>query len=214
VYSDVWGPAHHATIDNKFYYITFTDDYLRESIVYLMKNKSKAFHKYKNYEAIMKWQRNIDIKSFITDGGGEYTSNKFEEYLRDQGTLHKITVHDTPESNGIAERLNRTLVEKTHPMLFESKLPNFLWGYAILHMTYLKNRTYMKSLPDKTPYKMGHHSKPNLNNSFEWGTEVYVKIKQTDKLELQAKSAQWVRHANQSNGHYIYWPDARKVSIE
>jgi hypothetical protein len=85
------------------------------------------------------------------DGGGEYTSNEFEEYLRDQGTVHKITVHDTPESNGIAERLNHTLVEKTCAMLFELKLPKFLWGYTILYANYLKNCTYMKKLPDKTP---------------------------------------------------------------
>jgi hypothetical protein len=31
VYSDVWGLSHH-TIDGKYYYITFTDDYLRESM--------------------------------------------------------------------------------------------------------------------------------------------------------------------------------------
>jgi hypothetical protein len=61
---------------------------------------------------------------------------------------------------------------------------------------------------------VGHHSKLNLNNSYEWGTEVYVKIKQTDKLELQAKNARWVGHANLSDGHYIYSLDAHKVSIE
>jgi hypothetical protein len=137
----------------------------------------------------MKQQQNADIKCFMMDGGGKYTSNEFEQYLQDQGTLHKITVHNTPESNGIAERFNHTLVEKTCAMLFKSKLPKFLWGYATLHANYLKNHTYTKSLPNKTPYKMGHHSKPNLNNSYKWGTEVYVKIKQMDKLEPGAKNA-------------------------
>jgi hypothetical protein len=54
VYMDVWGPARNATIDHKYYYISFTDDYSRESVIYLMKNKSEAFEKYKLYEAMMK----------------------------------------------------------------------------------------------------------------------------------------------------------------
>jgi hypothetical protein len=62
----------------------------------------------------------------------------------------------------------------------------------------------MKSLPDKTPYEMGHNSKPNLNNSYKWGTEVYVKIKEMDELKPQANNARWVKHANSSNGHYTY----------
>jgi transposase InsO family protein len=71
-----------------------------------MKNKSKAFEKYKIYEAMMKIQQNVQIKSLVSDQGGEYTSYKFKNYLEKQGTAQKLTVHDTPELNGIAERLN------------------------------------------------------------------------------------------------------------
>jgi hypothetical protein len=47
----------------------------------------------------------------------------------------------------------------------------------------MKNRTYSKSLLNKTPYEMIHGSKPQLKDSYEWGCEVYVKILQSDKLE-------------------------------
>jgi hypothetical protein len=98
--------------------------------------------------------------------------------------MHKITVHNMPESNGIAERLNCTLVERTHAMLINSGLPKFLWGYTILHANSMKNHTYTKSLPNKTPYEMGHKMKPNLSDLYEWGMSVYVKIKQMDKWEV------------------------------
>jgi hypothetical protein len=78
----------------------------------------------------------------------------------------------------------------------------------------MKNCTYMKSLPNKTPYEMGHKAKPNLSDSYEWGTEVYAKIKQTDKLEPRAKNARWIRHASLSDGYYIFWPNSQKVSIK
>ena len=96
--------------------------------------------------------------------------------------MHRLTVHDTPEQNRVAERLNCTLVEKSRAMLLESNLPKSLWGYAILHANYLKNCTHTRSLPDKTPYEMVHNKKPNLHDPYEWGKDVYVKIKQDDKL--------------------------------
>ena len=67
-------------------------------------------------------------------------------------------------------------------MLIESNLPKSLWGYAILHANYIKNRMHTHSLPDKTPYEMVHGKKPNLGDAYEWGKNVYVKIKQDDKL--------------------------------
>ena len=113
-------------------------------------------------------------------------------------------MHDIPEQNGVAEHLNRTLVKKTHAMLLDSNLPKFLWGYAIQHANYLKNCTHTRSLPDKTPYEMIHDRKPNLQNAHVWGMDVYVKIKQDDKLLHRAKKAKWIGHSAQSDGHCIY----------
>lgn len=52
------------------------------------------------------------IKMFHRDSGGEFTSNEFREFLEMNGIAHQVTVHDTPEENGVAERLNRTLMER------------------------------------------------------------------------------------------------------
>ena len=117
-----------------------------------MSSKDQVFAKYKLYEVMMSRQRDVCIKTLFTDRGGEYTSKEIEEYLAKKGTKHRLTVHDTPEQNGVAERLNYTLVEKSRAMLIESNLPKSLWGYAILHANYIKNRTHTRSLPDKTPY--------------------------------------------------------------
>jgi transposase InsO family protein len=106
IYSDVWGPSRHLTIDKKSYYVSFIDDYSRELVIYLMANKSETFLKYKLYEALRLRQRDAHIKTLVSNRGGEYTSSEFKEYLAKQATKHQLTVHDTPESNGVAERLN------------------------------------------------------------------------------------------------------------
>ena len=50
---------------------------------------------------------------------------------------------------------------------------------------------------------MVHDKRPNLHNAYEWGKDVYVKIKQDDKLSHQAMKVKWIEHSSQSNGHYV-----------
>ena len=123
-------------------------------------------------------------------------------------------MHDTPEKNGVAEQLNQTLVKRSRAMLIESNLLKSLWGYAILHATYIKNHMHTCSLPDKTPYKMVHGKKPNLQDTYKWGKDIYVKIKHYDKLAHWATRAKWIGHSSQSDGHLIYWPSRQNVSVE
>ena len=63
------------------------------------------------------------LKVLRSDNGGEYTSGEFVEYLRSEGIRHELTVPKSPQQNGVAERLNRTLVEMTRFRLAGSGLP-------------------------------------------------------------------------------------------
>ena len=164
--------------------------------------------------ATMLCQRNVYIETLVLDWGGRYTGRELANYLEEQSTKHKFTVHDTPESNGIAKCLNRTIVERAHAMLLASNIPKSLWGYAILHANFIKNHTHTRALLDKTPHEVIHYKKPNLLNIYEWGRDVYVKIPQGDKLSAWAKIAKWIGHSSQSDGHCIYWPDSQKVTIK
>ena len=64
------------------------------------------------------------LKTLRTDNGGEYTSTDFEAYLKTEGVWHELTVPKTTEQNGVAERMNRTLVEAVRSMLADAKLPH------------------------------------------------------------------------------------------
>ena len=55
-----------------------------------------------------------------SDNGGEYTAKRFQEYIKAEGVRHELTLPKTPQQNGVAERLNRTLVEMVRTMLIES----------------------------------------------------------------------------------------------
>ena len=112
VHTDVWGPSPIRTIGGREYFSAYTDDYSRYSKLYLQRLKSETFASYKKYEAFLRRQRGAEIKKLHSDRRGEYLSKKFSDHLGEKGTVRNLTVHDTPEHNGVAERLNRTLLEK------------------------------------------------------------------------------------------------------
>jgi len=214
IHSDLWGPSPTESINRKLYFVSFTDDHTRFTKIYLLHSKDQAYMSYTNFEAWLKTQYNAIIRKLHTDRGGEYLSTEFSTHLMEAGTVRELTVHDTPEYNGLAERLNRTLLERVRAMLHDSGLPHFLWGEALHHAVYLKNRSSTRALDDSTPLEILTHSKPNISHLHPWGCEVWVHDKSGSKLDGRSKKGKWVGFDEESNGHRVYWVEKRSVTVE
>jgi hypothetical protein len=88
VHLDLWGPAPVTKKGGKEYYVSFTDDHTRFTLLYLQRTKDQTFESYKKYQSWTKTQRNItEIKVLRSDRGGEYLSGNFNEYLDKMGTM-------------------------------------------------------------------------------------------------------------------------------
>ena len=72
------------------YFITFIDDYSRFGYVYLMKRKSEAFEKFKEFKAEVENQLGKRIKAIRSDCGGEYLLGDFKDYLIENGIVSQI----------------------------------------------------------------------------------------------------------------------------
>ena len=214
VHSDLWGPSPVKSIGGREYYVTYTDGCTRWTVVDILKTKDQTFDSYKDFEAWAKTQYGVNVKCLFSDRGGEYMSGEFKAHLSRQGTKRRLTVHDTPEYNGIAERLNRTILEKVRAILHASALPKFLWAEAVTHAVYLKNRTSTRALDNKTPYEMLYDNKPDLAHLPEWGVKVWVHDNTGTKLDARSQVGYWVGYEEASNAHRIYWPGKRTVSVE
>jgi len=214
IHSDLWGPAPVETINHKEYFVSFTDDNSRYTVIYFLTKKSDVFSSYLAFEAWLKNQYNVRIKKLRSDRGGEYLSREFTNHLQKKGTTRRLIVHDTPEYNGVSERLNRTLLEKVRAMLHESKLPRFLWGKALAHATFKKNRTWTRSLDNATPLELLTKEKPDLSNIHTWGSRVWVHDTSGSKLDGRVKEGRWVGFDNESKAHRIYWEEKRSVTME
>jgi hypothetical protein len=150
IHSDLWGPAQTTALTGESYFVSFTKAWTE---IDGMRVKDQTFTKYKEYEAWLHTQFKVVVKELHCDGGGEYINDVFDAHLKAKGTVRTVTVHDTPEQNGIAERLNRTLLERARAMMIATGLPRFLWLEAVRHGVWLKNRTPTKALNGKTPHK-------------------------------------------------------------
>jgi hypothetical protein len=121
VHSDICGPPETA-IGGGRYMLLFIDDSTRNTDEYILMYKLEALEKFKEWKALAKKKSGKQVKRFCTDGGGEYTSKKFAEYLKSEGILTETTMPYTPQSNGVVERANRTIMELVQCMLHNARL--------------------------------------------------------------------------------------------
>ena len=86
---------------------------------------------------------------------------EFAKYLIKQQIEHKVTVPDSPEMNGLAEWMNRTILEKAKCMCAHAQLPRSLWAEAVGMATYVYNMLPNAPLKGKSPYEVWHSRKPD-----------------------------------------------------
>ena len=127
--------------------------------MYFLRSKSEVSEKFVEYKALVENQTGHKIKVFRSDNGTEYVNERLSSLLRRCGIKHETTVPYSPQQNGIAERLNRTLVERARSMLMESHLSVDLWAEAVATAVYLRNRSPTKALSAVTPQEAwrGHN---------------------------------------------------------
>jgi hypothetical protein len=128
IHSDLCEMNGELTRGGKKYFMTLIDDSTRYCYVYLLKTKDEALDFFKIYKAEVENQLERKIKRVRSDRGGEYFSNEFNLFCAEHGIIHERTPPNSPQSNGIAERKNRTLTDLVNAMLDVSGLSKEWWG--------------------------------------------------------------------------------------
>ena len=166
IHSDVWGPARIATFGGMKWVLTFVDGKSRMSWVFLCETKS-AYELFKYFEHFKAHYEKLTGKSICflrVDNGKEYLG-PFKNRLLMWGIKTQLTNDYTPEQNGIAERLNKMLLETTRALLLdEDGMDARLWGEAIMTANYLRNRLPSRGLGWKTPYEVFHGKPASINH--------------------------------------------------
>ncbi|KAG8481016.1 hypothetical protein CXB51_025737 [Gossypium anomalum] len=122
------------------------DDFSRYGYVYLMRHKSEALEKFKEFKNEVQNQLGKTIKTLRSDRGGEYLSLEFDDLLKECGIVSQLTPPGTPQWNGVSERRNRTLLDMVRSMMSHADLPTFFWGHALETTIFTLNCVPSKSV--------------------------------------------------------------------
>ena len=101
-------------------------------------------------------------------------SSSFENYCTHKGYSHTFSAPITPQSNGVVERKNRTLIEMSRTMLHEYTLPQSFWAEAVHTACYILNRVTYRSKLGKTPYELYKNKLPTLAHLKPFGCTCYI----------------------------------------
>ncbi|GAA5916860.1 uncharacterized protein JCM6883_001770, partial [Sporobolomyces salmoneus] len=145
--------------------------------------KSDVFSAFCRFQAKVENESGLRIKGFGSDNGGEYMSNTFQEHLLEHGITHSTPPPYSPQvewsrrtsqpSNGVAERVNRTIVEGLLSLLNQSGVPRDFWAEALRAFVFVKNRSPHRALNGRLPLAVWTGRPVNVGMLRVWGCQAW-----------------------------------------
>lgn len=213
VHSDVCGKMGQKSMGGAEYFLTLLDDKTHYIWVFPLKTKDQVFERFKEWQTEVENSMGKRIKTLRTDNGGEFTSTAFQAHLKACGIRHELTIPHTPEQNGVAERVNRTLVETTRAMLLDAKLPQRFWAEAISTAAYLKNRSPTSAVEGMTPHQAWYGEKPGVGHLRVFGCVAYTHVpkEERQKLDSKTKKCTLLGYGSVRKGYRVFDHSTKKV---
>ena len=212
IHSDVCGPFEVKSVGRNRYFVTFINEFTRKLWIYLLAKKDLVFGVFKKFRLLVQNETGEMISRLRTDGGGEYTSNEFNDFCSSNDINHEVTAPHTPQHNGIPERKNRTLANMIRSMLKQKQMPHYLWKEAAAIAAYLINRSPTKKLQDKTLEEAWCGVKPSVQHLKFFGSLCFKHVPGQLRRKLDDKSQVMIMVGYHSIGAYkLYDPNNKKI---
>lgn len=157
VHSDVVGPMQSLTCSGKKYFVTFIDEASRYNRVFLISKKSEVFDCFRHYLTSAKRYTGQNLCILKSDRGGEYRSARFMAFAASRGIILEQGPANTPQHNGLAERFNRTILERVRAQMIHANIPKKLWGEVVSATSHVLNLSPSSVVPD-SPHDLWHNA--------------------------------------------------------
>jgi len=148
-------------------------------------------------------QKGSKIKIIRIDNGLEFCNKEFAHLCKQDGILRHLLVPGNPKQKGLAERMNRTLLERVRCMIIHARLSKSFWGEALSTITYVIKRSPSVAIGFKTPYEMWIGHKPNIDHIKVFGCIAYAHSKQ-GKLDPRAIGCLFIGHPEGVKGYKLW----------
>ncbi|SDA02183.1 BZ3500_MvSof-1268-A1-R1_C036g00033 [Microbotryum saponariae] len=214
VHSDVLSFPERS-LTGKRYLVTFLDDYSRKLWAYAIGHKSEVFGIFKTWLAEVELETGATLKVLRTDNGGEYCSRAFTEFCKTRGTRRQYSIPRTPQQNGRAERVNRSIVEGVLALLVDAHLPKTFWEEAAAYFVYCKNLCQHAALDKATPNSVwqGDHTTASALHPFGCTAWLTVAPELRSKLDPKAVRVFFTGYDLASKAFRFYDTTTQKIIL-
>ncbi|CAI7834520.1 unnamed protein product, partial [Closterium sp. NIES-53] len=137
LHMDVWGPARVRGQGHDCYFLLVVGDYSRFTAVFPLRSKGDVT------EVLIDWIRAARLQlrqsfgsDFLvlhlhSDKGGEFSSGLLGAYCRARDIRQTVTLPDSPQQNGIAERRIGMVMDVARTSMMHAVAPHFLWPFVV-----------------------------------------------------------------------------------
>jgi transposase InsO family protein len=200
---DLCGPMEESMGGAK-YTLTVVDEATRHSWARPIAAKSDAADSFIQLHLQLERVTGAKLVSVRSDRGREFVNNQLGRHFSQHGVLPELTAPYSPESNGMAERCNRSLMEKVRCMMVWAQCPDSLWAEALAYANILRNFSPATGVP-KTPFEMMWGKPPLLSKLGVFGcyAVVHVPEKLRTKLNPRGKPGIFVGYNPQTHCYRV-----------
>ncbi|WVZ02641.1 hypothetical protein V8G54_023447 [Vigna mungo] len=139
---------------------------------------------------------------------------RFKKFCYEHGIRMERTVPGTPQHNGVAERMNRTLTERARSLRLQSGLPKQFWAEVVNTATYLINRGLSVPLEHKIPEEVwsGKEIKLSHLKIFDYVAYVHISDQGRNKLDPKSKKCTFIGYG-EDEFCYRIWDNENQKTI-
>jgi hypothetical protein len=186
------------------YVIVFYDNYSSHAWISCLRQKSSAISATKQFIAMVNIYYESAVRSWMSDAGGEYKSDVFDNMLRDQGIKILTSTLHTLQQNGRAERFMRTFMDKAETMCFTACISQSWWEFSVEYAEQLYNRTLQERLKWLMPFAMIWKDKPHVDQFRVFGCGAWVLIPQETRTNKLAPKSELMTYIGQDKFGSIF----------
>ncbi|KAE8963868.1 hypothetical protein PF011_g28877 [Phytophthora fragariae] len=206
------GPMKTKSKGGARYVLTFVDDYSKYVVAYFITKESEVLVKFKTFMNLYENQWGERIKCLRSDNGTEFVNKEMDRLCASNGIVHQKTEPYSPQQNGVAERMNRTIMEKARIMLYYKGISSMWWAEAVSTSVYLSTTSTHSSM---TPYELAVKDKPRLDHLRVFGSVGYAHVDMAKRTKLEPKSVKCMLlgYAENPKGYRVYDLESNKVKV-
>ncbi|GEM11218.1 gag-Pol polyprotein [Rhodotorula toruloides] len=211
VHSDVLS-INVPSLGGRRYVVTFVDDHTRMLWVEPLTRKSDVFEAFVRFKAKVENESGRQIQRFRSDNGGEYMSRTFDDMLAEHGIIRESPPPYSPQSNGVAKRVNRSIVEGIVSLLAQAGAPKTLWAEALQAFVFVKNRSPHAALSGNVPLAVWRNRPARVDMLRTWGCRAWHTVTNgRSKLDDRAIPLVFVGYDGDTAAYRLFDPVTRKT---